>query len=71
MSTADLSPTEIFARGKAALLKELGPTGYVRFLQQISGGHGDYTKEREQIVGKYSVEEIQAMIAERQGSNKG
>jgi hypothetical protein len=68
MSTADLSPTEIFARGKAALLKELGPTGYVRFLQQISGGHGDYTKEREQTVGKYRVEEIRGMMDERLGS---
>lgn len=39
---------EIKQKGFAALMKELGPAGYVRFMQQFVGREGNYTQDREQ-----------------------
>jgi hypothetical protein len=41
MTTEQMTLDEIRSRGHAALLKELGPAGYLRFLQQYMGGRGD------------------------------
>ncbi|MFB3766599.1 MAG: hypothetical protein ACE14P_15325 [Methanotrichaceae archaeon] len=41
-----LSNEEIRRRGIEALERALGPVDTVRFLQSISLGKGDYTKER-------------------------
>jgi hypothetical protein len=41
--TTEMTLNEIRAKGLAALARELGPTGYVRFLQQFEAGSGDYT----------------------------
>ena len=48
MSTSTMSLEELRQRGLAALAKELGPVGMVRFLQQFETGSGDYTAERHQ-----------------------
>ena len=44
--------------GHAALLKELGPAGYLRFLQQYIGGMGDYTKERQRWIDKVDLSDL-------------
>jgi hypothetical protein len=46
MATKTLTPDELRRRGYEALVKELGPDGFVRFLQYLREGHGDYTAER-------------------------
>jgi hypothetical protein len=60
-----MTPSEIRAKGYAALLRELGPEGYVRFLQQFTPGRGDYTKERQQWADKLTMDDIRRLLAER------
>ncbi len=40
-----------------ALTEKLGIVGMIRFLQQNETGYGDYTKEREELLGNPSLEE--------------
>lgn len=41
-----------------ALVKSLGPIDAVRFIQQYNKGHGDYTKERQELFNDLTVDEI-------------
>ena len=58
MNTAVINPVELRTMGIKALIKELGPLGMVRFLQQYETGSGDYTKERKQWLGDATVESV-------------
>lgn len=40
------SPYEVRKAGFKVLLEALGPVGFARFMQQVSPGTGDYTKEK-------------------------
>jgi len=40
------SPYEVRKAGFKVLLDALGPVGFARFMQQVSNGFGDYTKEK-------------------------
>lgn len=68
MTTDQMTLDEIRSRGHAALLKELGPAGYLRFLQQYIGGKGDYTRERERWIGKVDLSELDRKFG---GKKKG
>ena len=57
---------EIRLRGMAALLKELGPVDFVRFMQQFDNGKGDYTSERGQWLDAIDIEQIKGMAADAQ-----
>ena len=46
MNIAKMSPEEIRTAGMKALLRDLGPAGLIRFLQQFEAGHGDYSVDR-------------------------
>lgn len=46
MTVRTMTLAEIRAKGIAALVRELGPTGAIRFLQEYEHGSGDYTGER-------------------------
>jgi hypothetical protein len=52
------TPNQIRKAGIDALVKTLGPVGMTRFLQQFDPGKGDYTKEREQWLGRISIEQV-------------
>lgn len=58
MVTKSTTLHQIRQLGLAALARELGPYGLVRFLQQYEGGSGDYTQERTSWLGDPSVDEI-------------
>jgi hypothetical protein len=58
-------PGELQRVAIAALTKALGTIGMVRFLQQLSPGHGDYTTERQAILGNPTVDELSEEIAWR------
>lgn len=58
MNTQTMSPTVLRKAGLEAVAKALGPLGMVRFLQQFEAGVGDYTKERERLLGGLSVQDI-------------
>jgi hypothetical protein len=56
---------EIQQAGLAALSRELGPVGFVRFMQMYEQGSGDYTKERSAWLDNQSIEEIVRRIQEQ------
>jgi len=58
MRTETLSLQEIRTLGFEVLLRELGPAGAIRFIQQYETGHGDYTRDRHKILPKKTVHEI-------------
>ena len=58
---------EIRRKGLEALVRELGPLGMARFLQQFESGHGDYTAERELWLGDDDVKGLATKILEARG----
>lgn len=60
-----LSQAEIRRLRIEALTKALGPAGMARFMQQFEMGSGDYTRDRDQILGNPTIDEIFARIEER------
>ena len=53
-----LTLDQIRTKGLAALRRELGPVGMIRFLQQFETGQGDYARERHAWVDKTSIDDI-------------
>lgn len=49
---------DIRHKGYNALFDALGPIDTIRFIQQMKGGQGDYTKERKKWLGNPTVDEI-------------
>lgn len=71
MKTETLSLSQIRTIGFEALLRELGPAGAIRFMQQYETGSGDYTRDRRKILPKKSVREIGGEIMkQRQAKSK-
>ncbi len=66
IDTATATLDEIRRAGVEALRRELGVVGMVRFLQQYETGTGDYTEERQQIVGKAGVRALAEQIQREQ-----
>jgi hypothetical protein len=62
MTTETLTLYEIRTVGFEALLRELGPAGAIRFLQQYESGQGDYTRNRKKLLPKKSVRELGKQI---------
>ncbi len=58
MNAEKLNPVEIQAIGLKALTKALGPVGMVRFFKQFESGFGNYTKERQKLLGNMSIEDV-------------
>ena len=58
MNAEAMSLNEIRRIGIEALTEKLGIVGMVRFLQQNETGYGDYTKERVELLGNPSLEEL-------------
>lgn len=56
------SVAQITTRALAILSRELGPVNTARFINQLSVGSGDYTQERDSIIGNPTVAEIAAEI---------
>ena len=65
MTTETLSLYEIRTIGFEALLRELGPAGAIRFIQQYESGRGDYTRSRRKLLPKKSVREIGRQIMKK------
>lgn len=68
MSTQAMSMAQIRIAGLAALMRELGPVGMVRFLQQFETGYGDYSKERLQWLDQWNVETLIETLQKRKKS---
>ena len=53
-----LTLEQIRRKGLAALRRELGKAGMIRFLQQFETGSGDYARERRSWVDRTSLSDI-------------
>jgi hypothetical protein len=53
-----LTLEQIRLKGLAALRRELGKEGMIRFLQQFETGSGDYARERHAWVDRTSLDNI-------------
>ncbi len=65
MSRTTEETSKITAEAIRLLFREMGVAKTLRFLSQVSGGHGDYTKERQETVDNRTVEDIIAEIEKR------
>jgi hypothetical protein len=65
MNAKTLSPIEIRRVGLAALARDLGFVGMVRFLQQFESGAGDYSTERHAWLGAATVSDWATRIRQR------
>ncbi len=62
---------DIRTRGLAALRKQLGRAGMIRFLQQFETGLGDYAKQRRQWVERTTLADLkQKAIRPRRSRRK-
>lgn len=68
MTTESLTLYEIRTIGFEALLRELGPAGAIRFIQQYESGRGDYTRDRKKLLPKKSVRDIGRQIMKERPS---
>jgi hypothetical protein len=60
--SSSMSNYEIRVEGWKALTERLGPAGAMRFMMQYDPGHGDYSKERQEIFADLDLEELLAAI---------
>jgi hypothetical protein len=58
MSANSMSLYQIRIEGWKALTERLGPAGAMRFMMQYDPGHGDYTKERDDIFADVTLDDI-------------
>jgi hypothetical protein len=65
------TPAELRRAGIDALVKALGPVGMACFLQQFDPGQGDYTTERDRLLGKPTVDEVMDELERRRGDQQG
>jgi hypothetical protein len=71
MKTENLTLYEIRTIGFEVLLRELGPAGAIRFIQQYERGQGDYSHDRKKLLPKKSVREIgEEIMKKRQSKSK-
>ena len=74
--TVNVKPlAEVTQRAIEILCRELGAADTMRFINQFTNGHGDYTAEREAIFGGETLDQIIADIKQAkpgaQGSSDG
>jgi len=65
IDVSELTQAQIRQLGIEALTKALGSAGVARFMHQFEIGSGDYTRDRDQILGDVTLEDIFASIEER------
>jgi hypothetical protein len=53
------------------LYRELGPVDAARFLNQFASGRGNYTEDRQALLGGLTLDEIMASIEERKRERSG
>ena len=70
MNIQTMTPQQIRVAGMAALSRELGVVGMIRFMQQFEMGQGDYSKDRHQWLDQYSVADIANLVQEQKPTQK-
>jgi len=70
MNIQTMTPQQIRAAGLAALSRELGLVGMIRFMQQFEIGQGDYSVDRHKWLDKYTVDDIAKLVQEKERTYK-
>jgi hypothetical protein len=70
MTTSSAPLAEITATAIGLLSREIGVANTARFLNQFTTGVGDYAEERDQLLGKPTVDELVAEILQRRTKSK-
>jgi DNA-binding protein H-NS len=65
-----LTLEQIRRKGLAALRRELGQEGMIRFLQQFETGSGDYARERHAWADQTSLDDIRRAASARRTKKK-
>jgi hypothetical protein len=65
MSAAPIPVAEITAKAIRVLCREIGPVNTARFLNQFTTGFGDYTAQRDELIGEPTVDELLAELRAR------
>ena len=66
----ELTLDQIRRKGLAALRRELGKAGMIRFMQQSETGRGDYARERHDWVDQTSLDDIRALATGKRSRKK-
>jgi len=70
MNIQAMTPQQIRAAGLAALSRELGVVGMIRFMQQFEMGQGDYSKDRHKWLDDQDMETVLKRIRESRATYK-
>lgn len=62
---------DLFHLGWKALITELGVADATRFVMEVSGGEGDYTKQRKRLFARKNLEKLFAEIKATEEGRKG
>ncbi len=65
IDVSKLTLEDIRLLGIDALSQALGPAGMAQFMHQFEMGSGDYTRDRDKLLGNPTFEEIAGRIKER------
>jgi hypothetical protein len=68
MKTNPMPIAEVTAAAIALLCREIGPVNTARFINHFSNGFGNYTAERDSLLGNPTVEDLVKEIGGRRGS---
>jgi hypothetical protein len=70
MTVAPNTPlAEVTTIALRVLIQEMGVVNTARFLNQFSTGYGDYTKDKEQLFGNMTVDDIAQAIRQQKNTN--
>jgi len=70
MTTATASVSEITTTAIVLLCRQIGPVNTARFLNQFTTGFGNYTEERDNLLGEATVDALVAEIKQRREKGK-
>lgn len=71
MTTNMVSLQELTVSTIRLLCRQIGVVNTARFLNQFTVGHGNYTEEREQLIGHWTVDEIVTEIQRQRPRGQG
>jgi hypothetical protein len=68
MKTTSMPIAEVTAAAITLLCREIGPVNTARFINHFSNGFGNYTEERDSLLGNPTVEDLVKEIESRRGA---
>ena len=68
--TSTASVAEITTTAITLLCRQIGPINTARFLNQFTSGFGNYTEERDEMLGDATVDDLFAEIKQRREKGK-